>query len=531
MKLIRLARSGRLADAVSPAAAFAAAAISFGGLALTACSDDGAERFAGVVSYDDFPESAAGADHSDDLGIAHAFVLSAGFANGSAVQYLDLGEFNPTPAKVYILTKGGAPIPGQFPIVDTLPDDAEYSPFWQVVEVAVTGSYKANDVKSLAGIKDAGWKQTEKAEALHCPIVNPDATWVAADFSTTYTVFWGTGEEIPNPYFDPSAPIDDVNKPTLNDEDAGPGDIVLTPVWQKRLRGFCWSDDLSRRYPLVGEAGALSLDLDGAGNRYDTYSVAFGPGGELGAEPTDLLPVFDRNVGDADYSPIVNQSFVASLDGSQPGSVADFDPEEVASTEPSALLDNPIVFPLALERFRVTVSNTTPAEGAGSLNFGAGYATVEDGGAPIYFDGEAAPGALAEFAATGDLSALVIGWPVSGRPLSPTLDSQIVPAVAPGESVSLVVLASPFVPLLTLVQKIVELDNGFVGVSELSLYDEDSSAIATQSVDLAALITNAEIEDPESPPDTLEVVGPAPDLADPIGTLEVELIVPAGGTP
>jgi|GEM_PF-2902565 len=531
MKLIWLARSVRPIWRRLSRARLAATAITAGGLAFAGCSDDGAERFAGVVSYDDFPESAAGADHSDDLGFAHAFVLSAGFANGSAVQYLDLGEFNPIPAKIYILTKGGTPIAGQFPIVDTLPDDAEYSPFWQVVDVAVTGSYTANDVKSLSGIKDAGWKRTDTAAALHCPIVNPDATWVAADSSTTYTVFWGTGEEIPNPYFDSSAPIDNVNKPTLNDADAGPGDILLTPVWQKRLRGFCWSDDFARRYPLVGDAGAMSLDLAGAGNRYDTYSVAFGPGGELGAEPTNLLPVFDRNLGDSDYSPIVFQSFVASLDGSQPGTVADFDPEEVASAEPSALLDNPIVFPLALERFRVTVSNTTPAEGAGSLNFGAGFATVEDGDAPIYFDGEAAPSALAEFAATGDISALVIGWPVSGRPLSPTLDSQVVPAVAPGESVSLIVLASPFVPLFTLVQKIVELDNGFTGVSELPLYDDEMSAIATQSVDLSALITNAEIEDPESPPDTLEVVGPAPDLADPIGTVEIELIVPAGGTP
>jgi len=499
---------------------------------LAACSDDNVERFAGVVSYDDFPANAAGADRSDDLGVAHAFVLSAGFANGSAVQYLDLGEFNPTPAKVYILTKGGAPIAGQFPIVDTLPDDAEYSPFWQIVEVAVTGSYKANDVKSLKGIEDAGWKQTATLEALHCPIVNPDATWFAADLGATFLVFWGTGEEIPNPYFDPSAATDDVNKPTLNDTDATASDIVLTPLWQKRMRGFCWSDDLARRYPLVDDAGSVSLDLDGAGNRFDTYGVAFGPGGELGAEPTNLLPVFDHNLGDADYNPIVFQSFVASLDGSQPGSVADFDPEEVASVEPSALLDNPIVFPLALERFRVTITNTTPAAGtAGSLDLGAGFATVEDGSAPLYFDGESAPSALAEFAASGDVSALVIGWPVSGRPLSPTLDSQVVPAVAPGESVSFVVLGAPFVPLFTLVQKIVGLDNGFTGVSELPLYDADLGAIATQSLELTALITNAEAANPEPPPDTLEVVGPAPDLTDSIGTLEIELIVPAGGTP
>lgn len=144
---------------------------------LAACSDDGPERFAGVVSYDDFPESAAGADRSDDLGIAHAFVLSAGFANGRAVQYLDLGDVNTVPAKVYILMRGGQPVAGQYPIVDTLPDDFEYSPFWQVVEVEVDGGYEANDIKSLKGLEDAGFEMTETMEAIHCPIVNPDATW------------------------------------------------------------------------------------------------------------------------------------------------------------------------------------------------------------------------------------------------------------------------------------------------------------------------------------------------------------------
>ncbi len=498
----------------------ALAGVAAGGL-FTGCSDDGAESFAGVVSYGDFPESAAGADHTDDLGLARAFVLSAGFANGTAVQYLDLGEFNTVPAKVYILTKGGTPIEGQYPIVDTLPDDGDYSPYWQIVTVAVTGSYKANDVKSLKGIEDAGWDMTETDEALHCPIVNPDAAWVAADFSTTYTVFWGTGEEIPNPFFDPSAPTDETNKPTLTDADATEGDIVLTPLWQKRMRAFCWSDDLARRYPIVeGE-----LDTSTAGARYDTYSVGFGPGGELGAEQTDLLPVFSANRDDADYSPFVLSYFVASLDGAQPGSVADFDPEEVAAAEPEALLDQPIVFPLALDRFRVTIANTT--EGEGAIAFGPGFATIEDGQAPVWFEGEPAPTAVAEFAATGDLSGLIAGWTVSGRPLSPTLDAQVLPAIAAGESASVVVLASPFVPLLTTLSKLVGVDNGFTGVSELAIYDEEFSAIAEQSVDLFALITNAELEDPESG-ETLEVVGPAPDLEDAIGTLTVELITPGG---
>lgn len=495
---------------------------------LAACSDDGPERFAGVVSYDDFPESAAGADRSDDLGIAHAFVLSAGFANGRAVQYLDLGDVNTVPAKVYILMRGGQPVAGQYPIVDTLPDDFEYSPFWQVVEVEVDGGYEANDIKSLKGLEDAGFEMTETMEAIHCPIVNPDATWVAADLSQTYTVFWGTGEEIPNPAFDPSAPIDDVNKPTLTDADATAGDIVLTPLWQKRLRAFCWSDDLERRYPLVDEDGTVSLDGASFGARFDTYDVAFGAGGELGAEPTDLLPVFASNVGEDGYSPVVLQFYVATLDGAQAGSVGDFDPDEVAAAEPNALLDNPIVFPLALDRFSVTIENTTPAEGDGSLTFSPGIATVEDGSAPIWFEGEPALSALAVLAASGDAGPLLTGFPVSGRPLSPTIDTQALPSVAPGETATVTVLASPWVPYFSSAQALIGLENGFTGVSEVPLYDENFEAVDSQSFDLPALITNAEAEDPEDPEATVEVVGPSPDVAAPVGSITIDLIAPGG---
>lgn len=502
------------------------ASVSIAGLA--ACSDDGPERFAGVVTYDDFPASAAGVDRSDDLGIAHAFVLSAGFANGRAVQYLDLGAFNTTPAKVYIPMKGGSPVAGQFPIVDTLPDDAEYSPFWQVVEVEVGSGYKANDIKSLKGLKDAGYDMTETMEAIHCPIVNPDATWVAADLSTTYTVFWGTGEEIPNPAFDPSAPIDDTNKPTLTDADATAGDIMLTPVWQKQLRAFCWSDDLERRYPIVEDAGALSIDPASFGARYDTYDVAFGAGGELGAEPTDLLPVFAANAGDADYTPVVLQYYVATLDGAQAGSVADFDPDEVASAEPNDLLDNPIVFPLALDRFTVTIANTTPAEGDGSFTFSSGIATVEDGSAPIWLEGEPALSALAVLAASGDAGPLLTGFPVSGRPLSPTLDTQALPTVAPGETATVTVLASPWVPYFSSAQALVGLENGFTGVSEVPLYDDSFAAVDTQSFELSAFITNAEAPDPDDPEATLEVVGPAPDVTTPVGSITIDLIAPGG---
>ena len=485
--------------------------------ALAACSDDAVkDRYAGVVAYGDFPTTARGEDRSEDLGYAAAFVLSAAFVGGQAVQYLDLGEFSPAVPKMYVLVREGAAVPGQYPIIDTLPDKADYSPWWQVVEVEVPASYVANDIKSVASLEKAGYAQTAKLEAVHCPIVNPDAAWFAAAPSQTYTVFWGTGEAIPNPYYDPSAPAGEDNPPVLHDEDATDGDIVLQPVWHKRLRAFCWSEDFSARHPVVDDEGVAYLDTDAIGGRYDAYLLEWSVGGELAPAPAPTFPVFEALPGDEGYAAAVvaYAAFASSAD--QAGGVEDLDLE---GAEPLALVDNPIVFPLTLDRFEVTFSNTTLA--ADGLTLSAGAANVSDGSG-AYFELDApASGALAALSLGGDPAGLLAGYPVTARFLDVILDARAVPALAAGETASFVVLAHPYYPFLSTAHAVLGLDDAFTGVAALALYDEDFAPIDTVDEGLVIFTTASDVED--------GVVGDHPVRAAAVGTLSTTLLT--GGAP
>ncbi len=319
---------------------------------LAACEEDRLDdAYYGRMVYDVFPDTARGAsqDPSDpELGY-RMFELKAGYVNGQIAEYADLGAFNPILPNVYVLVHGGKPVAGQHPIVDTAPDKGDYSSFWHVVEVEVPGSYEANSIKSLAGIRRNDYSEKDTARAMYCPIVNPDAAFYGFD-GTPYNVFFGTGEEIPNPYFDPN--VDGgTETPTLVDEKATEADIRLQPVWHKRLMGFCLPGVLdaqrTHEYKAVQAnddpecqsdcAQHWELDESGFGARYDQYQPLEATGGEylswelpgiFGAEP------------DADaYSPaVVNYALYTDM----PSEVATLDGFDLAAAEPLQYLDNPI---------------------------------------------------------------------------------------------------------------------------------------------------------------------------------------------
>ncbi|MCA9541231.1 MAG: hypothetical protein KC620_20160, partial [Myxococcales bacterium] len=106
-----------------------ALAICAGAVGVAGCDDTPKDDFYGPVVYTDLP------------GTTGTFVLEPVFAGGDLCEAYNLGSFDPaTPLpKVYIPTKGGSPIAGQYPIIDTLPDKADYAPFWQIVNVEVKG--------------------------------------------------------------------------------------------------------------------------------------------------------------------------------------------------------------------------------------------------------------------------------------------------------------------------------------------------------------------------------------------------------
>ncbi len=496
---------------------------------LAGCSDDGVfEHTAGPLVYDDFPESARGADHLDDLGVARAFVLSLGFANGQAYQYLDLGEISTTPPVMYLLTRAGQPVAGQFPIVDALPGEAEYSTYWQVVEVAVPAGYKANAIKSAAGVKASGYKQTEKLEAVHCPIVNPDAAWFAPDLSGPYTVFWGTGEEvIPNPFFDPSAAAGPENPATLDDTAAGPGDILLQPVWYKRFRGFCWSEDITARVGLIEADGGVSLDTDAMGRRIEGAAVDFVPGGEVDIAAVGFLPVFDQGPSDAGYGAAVVQTLVAVDALDQPTAADDF--ADDADAVPLAVVDNTILFPFTLERFQVTIANTTPADIADAAHhpFGAGFAVVSNA-ETIWSADAPITTAFGVFADEGDTGPLASSFPAGAAPdVLGTMNAQAIPPVDAGASVSFTVFALPASVLSTIQQVLPEADGILTGLEAVSFFDEDGEPIATATADLNALVVSLVEVDPGPPPISAPFVVPHATLTK-VGTLTITHLVPGG---
>lgn len=465
---------------------------------LAACSDTTVkDRYAGVVVYDDFPASAKGSDHSDDFGLPAAFVLSAGFVDGKAYQYLDLGEFNPVVPKMYLLMRDGAPVEGQYPIIDTLPDKDDYSPWWQVVEVEVPSDYVANDIKSKKSVDASGYTQNATMEAVHCPVINPDAAWISADFAATLTIFWGTGELVPNPNYG----FGDDDRPVLADEDATASDIMLTPVWHKRLRAFCYAEDFTGRAALVvgDDDTTVQLDFDGLNGRYDVD--VFG-----------LFPVFDAAPGDAGYAAAVFGYAALPTTIGQPGSTSDLDGDTVEALD--VLVDNPIIMPLDLHRFEVTISNTTATDGSGT-GISDGLANVSDGDGVLFELDAAASDAIGSLAVDGDASYLQSDYGLIEPFLDVVQSSQELPALAPGESISFVLLGTPYYAYLSAAQA-VDHDDAFTGVPLMSLYDDNFAPVATQSEDLMVFASNYEVED--------GVVAAHADLTDAIGTITVKLL-------
>lgn len=309
------------------------------------CDEAPEDDYYGPLIYRDLPAFAAGQDVDDDPTDnlpgpkqRFAFTMSVGFAGGQPWEYLDLGSLNPYVPQVYILMDGGAPVAGQHPIVDTLPGNGDYSPFWQVVEVAAPGDYKANAIKSKKTLDDAGYKKTPTDEAIFCPIINPDATYIGAD-GIPIQVFWGTGEDVPNLYFDPSVEPGADNPPTLDESAATDRDIMLMPVWHKTLKGFCL-DHGGQRYPIEADAEGDMLLTDAAVMAQYLQFDGGDPENMVDPAPFDTLPIFGAAPGADGYSPAALLQAVITSDGTQ---VTDPAALDLATAQPLDYVAVPLI--------------------------------------------------------------------------------------------------------------------------------------------------------------------------------------------
>lgn len=97
---------------------------------------------------------------------------------GDYVSYYNFDVQPRTPAPIYVLFKKGAPSPvdGQLNLVDVIPGDAGYNDFWNVVKVTVPDDYVANEIRSVADLKAAGYPTEATTTVVNCPLVPEGST-------------------------------------------------------------------------------------------------------------------------------------------------------------------------------------------------------------------------------------------------------------------------------------------------------------------------------------------------------------------
>ena len=118
--------------------------------------------------------------------------VEQGFLGGKAVQYYRMGTFVPSETDWFPLydTFPGMVVGEMFvwindagelrldhpqrPIIDTLPKQAGYSDFFELVAVTGPGDYNANDIKSRATLLRTGYHTQYTGRVVNCPIVGPD---------------------------------------------------------------------------------------------------------------------------------------------------------------------------------------------------------------------------------------------------------------------------------------------------------------------------------------------------------------------
>lgn len=246
-------------------------------------------------------------------GVDGEIPLLWGFANGGPVAYWDFGSAPDFAAPIFVLVRRDSAGDIQFvehnTVIDSIPGDPRYSPYWAVWLVEVTGAYNGEILPSVAAIQEAEElglvNPPERQEfSVNCPAVAK---------GVTLEVGGGAGA-IPPPkrfYWAGS---------TVRYYDFGIMPLVagaLTPEQRMYLLRREGGEPLSE--PIRG------VDITGDGDTKDTNNI------------------FERTLGDDDWTPLCRTvevavpSTTASIDTNLDQSMADFraatdlfDPEPIS---------------------------------------------------------------------------------------------------------------------------------------------------------------------------------------------------------
>jgi hypothetical protein len=118
-------------------------------------------------------------------GVGDEVLRVNGFASGESVTYWDLGPAPDFAAPIFVLFRAGEagelePIDHP-PIIDAVPGDVGYSPFWAAFALVVTDDYQDEVLTSFAAVQEA--EQLDLVEppelldvGFNCPVVASDVT-------------------------------------------------------------------------------------------------------------------------------------------------------------------------------------------------------------------------------------------------------------------------------------------------------------------------------------------------------------------
>lgn len=291
-------------------------------LAVSGCADDSAvDEYYGPVAYRVLPPEARGTVLEDG---GRGFQATTVLQGGVLSHAFDFGPIGEEFDTVYLVYRGGRPLESQYPIMETLPGDEGYNSLHRVVRVDVDDAYEANDIKSVKTLNQAfGQSMSLTNLLMNCPVVDPDARFLGADGKQIQR-FYGDGEPAANVRSTSSS------TPVLYDEDAAPSEVVLQPIWVRRLLGYCWMPRKSQRYAVTDEGFAETPP------RWNEFVTALPEGVDIAALRTGRVPTTEES--EATYYEVVA---VVTEDGSgAPGSGT------IVSAEKSLGWYNRIVLPI-----------------------------------------------------------------------------------------------------------------------------------------------------------------------------------------
>ncbi|MBL4632387.1 MAG: hypothetical protein JKY56_00870, partial [Kofleriaceae bacterium] len=217
---------------------------------------------------------------SDNDGVGSLVPLLSGFADGQAIQYWDFGETVEFAIPFYIVVErdgdNNLVRTGHHAIIDRIPGDQGYSPYWRVFYLEVTAAYQGEIMPSFAAVDEAiglglVGEPTNPGVVVNCPVVASDvrlAVGGAGGPVSPPSLFYWNGRTVKYYNFGP--------------QNVDGARLVVNEMYTLRREG---REALSE--PRRG------VDITGDGDLWDTNDI------------------FLSSIGASDYSPLVRVNNVA----------------------------------------------------------------------------------------------------------------------------------------------------------------------------------------------------------------------------